>query len=308
MKRIVLLLVFLCPTLCVAEDDLRVMFWNLENFFDYRDERAAAGEGKDDRVMSRKAFYSKCNQIAKTVLWAGGEYGMPDIIGVAEVENAFVMRQVLSSTLLRKCGYRYLHYESADRRGIDVGLYYGSRCKIASKGKTPVVTSEGDTLATRDMLWAVTTDGTAFVVCHHPSKFSGAKASAPKREAAVESLCRIADSLSSAGHRIIVMGDFNDTPTSPVFGPLETRLTNMSEPHLRKKDGTIRYNGKWELIDMFWVSGGFEDKAAMEILRPPFLMERDPRHGGVRPRRAYSGPRFTGGVSDHLPVYLVVKK
>ena len=68
----------------------------------------------------------------------------------------------------------------------------------------------------------------------------------------------------------------------------------------------IKYDGKWDLIDHFYVSPGLAAHARMRILRIPFLLARDTAHSGEKPLRTYSGPRHIGGVSDHLPVLLDV--
>ncbi|MBQ2550612.1 MAG: hypothetical protein II560_05325, partial [Bacteroidales bacterium] len=78
------------------------------------------------------------------------------------------------------------------------------------------------------------------------------------------------------------------------------RLVNMASDI--RTEGTIRYEGKWELIDMFFVSPSLAPRAEMKIRRLPFLMTRDRSHGGEKPLRTYVGPRYTGGVSDHCPI------
>ena len=105
-----------------ADDGNVIMFWNLENFFDYSD----GGTGESDseftpggkRHWTSGRFYDKCRLIAKAIFWTGDRYGrIPDVIGVAEVENRSVLSRLLSSTGLRKYGYRVVHHDSGDRRG-----------------------------------------------------------------------------------------------------------------------------------------------------------------------------------------------
>ena len=110
-------------------EPLLVMFWNLENFFDWKD---GGGSGSDrefssfgERHWTKSRFYTKCNVIAKTFLWMEDEYGrIPDVAGFAEVENRFVLNALLNSTALRKYDYEAVHYDSPDPRGIDVALIY----------------------------------------------------------------------------------------------------------------------------------------------------------------------------------------
>ena len=117
-------------------------------------------------------------------------------------------------------------------------------------------------------------------------------------------LLSLADSLSAAGIPAVAAGDFNDVPSSEPCRMLEPSLVNLAGPLARRGLGTIRFDGRWELIDMFMVSPDLAPDASMEIVRLPFLTVRDGTHSGEKPLRTYSGPRYVGGVSDHRPVLL----
>ncbi len=294
-------------------EELVVMFWNLENFFDWRDE----GRGESDREFSSggsrrwtmKRFYAKCDAVAKGIMWVGDRYGrMPDLIGVAEVENKGVLERMLKSTALRKFGYRIVHHESGDRRGMDVAVMYrkSSMEPVSSSIVTPSV--NGEKLATRDILHVRMRleDGREidFIVNHHPSKFGGSEKSAERRHAAMTALKEMCGSLG--GGHVVAMGDFNDVPDSEPFSVMEGKLVNKGRELHEKGEGTIRYEGGWELIDMFMVSESMEGHTEMEVCRIPFLMVRDRKHPGEKPFRTYSGPRYIGGVSDHCPVILKI--
>ena len=321
-----------------ADDTLRVLFWNLENFFDWIDggrsdadrEFSAAGA----RRWTRRRFMAKAAAVAKTLLWTADRCGsLPEIFAVAEVENAFVLRMLLRETVLRKTDYAYVHFDSPDRRGIDVALLY-RRSRLRLLEARPVrinAVCDEDTLRTRDILLAQLQDAAGrkwtVLVNHHPSKLGGA-AAVWKREAAVRRLLDTADSLRRSGEeRIIACGDFNDTPDSPVLRPLTDPagsagvssapdakvaenavsgavFVNLAEPLERRGFGTIRYEGRWELIDLFFVPPPLAPRCAMEILSPPFLTVHDNVHSGDRPFRTWLGPRYIGGVSDHRPVLL----
>ena len=92
----------------------------------------------------------------------------------------------------------------------------------------------------------------------------------------------------------------------PVFGLLEPVLLPMHMDLFPRGLGTIKYDGKWDLIDHIYVSPALTPLSRMRILRIPFLLTRDTVHSGEKPLRTYTGPRHTGGVSDHLPVLLEV--
>jgi hypothetical protein len=100
------------------------------------------------------------------------------------------------------------------------------------------------------------------------------------------------------------MGDFNDTPDGEQFEVLNGVLVNKSDSLFRAGRGTIRYQGKWDLIDMFLVSPWMADNSCMDIVEIPFLMTYERKYPGMKPLRTYSGPRYLGGVSDHCPIVL----
>lgn len=307
---------FLCLFLLFSpQDSLRVMFWNLENFFDYKDDSLSTSDrefsARGDRRWTKKRFQTKCNSIAKGILWAGSqEGGLPDAIGLAEVENAFALRQLLQTTALRKLDYSIVHFDSPDPRGIDVALLYRrSRLTLVDAKPCHLFGPDSALMTTRDILLTrfQRADGgeVALLVNHHPSKYGGLLESEPRRQVAVERLRFLADSLQALGvQEIVAMGDFNDTPANPVYKILEPTLYNLAAPLHQKGLGTIKYDGGWELIDLFFVSERLKE-SAMKILQIPFLMTKDSGHAGTKPLRTYSGPRYQGGVSDHCPIWLV---
>lgn len=328
-------------------DSLTVLFWNLENFFDWKD----GGASESDREFSSggekhwtyKRFRAKCERIAKAVLMIAERSGSPpDVIAVAEVENALVLRRLLSETLLRKLDYGIVHFDSPDPRGIDVALLF-RRCRVDTVRCFPVRIPG---VVTRDMLavqlrlkaggaagrsgaGGMALDGAgdmvlggpaesdigdipgcdslAIIVCHHPSKYSGA-ASEPRRRAAVARLCEVSDSLAARGWGAqMAIGDFNDMPDSPTYLPLgEPRFVNLSAGPAAKGEGSIRFNGRWQLIDQCFLSPPLAAGARFTVCHVPFLTARDSAHGGEKPLRTYVGPRYTAGVSDHRPILVTV--
>lgn len=300
---------------------LGIMFWNLENYFDYFDNGYSASDREFSSMgakhWTKARFNAKTGMIAKTILYAGA----PQIIGVCEVENSLVLRRLCSCETLYKTDYRFVHHDSRDHRGIDVALLYNSSClKVIRQRRIPIVTPMGDTLATRDILYVCLEESEDLhwhiLVNHHPSKV-GSGAKSVTRSIAMQTLAGVVDSLHQAGItcNIVAMGDFNDTPDADAFSLVEDALVNLGrrlsggqddkfKSNAANSAGSIRYNGRWELIDNFLVSPDVAAKKKMTVIRPPFLLERDRKHPGEKPFRTYSGPRYLGGVSDHLPVIL----
>ena len=285
------------------------MFWNVENLFDWHDGGASESDAEfsagGPRHWTARRFFAKCNAIAKTVFYlAGLEGALPDVIGLAEVENRFVLRKLLTETLLRKADYAIVHYDSPDPRGIDVALLY--RASRLDTLRTIPVRVPG--VETREMLVAQlktrSGDSLAVIVCHHPSKYGGTAAD-PKRAAAVGRLAALSDSLRACGWaRQVAIGDFNDTPDAPLYRSLSQHYVNLAQPLAERGEGSIRFQGCWELIDQCFVSPELAPDAEYRICHIPFLTAHDSAYAGEKPLRTYSGPRYLGGVSDHCPVLL----
>ena len=280
------LLLFLFLGFPVADDrepGLLLMFWNVENLFE-----------------ARPHFGDKCNGIAKTIMLAGDEFdGVPDVIGLAEVENRQVVQKLLSRTALRKLDYSIVHYDSPDHRGIDCALLYRrSRFRLLLSKPCHLTDTSGRLLPTRDILLVVLepkvylpASPVAILVNHHPSKVG--KGSDGRRELAMGRLLALRDSLMAEGiSRIVAVGDFNEE-VAPAQGVV---------PAYPKGAGTIKFQGKWEKIDGCPVLEGLA--AREHIFAPPHLSTRDTRFSGTKPLRTFSGPRYLGGLSDHYPIIL----
>ena len=300
-------------------EDLLVVFWNVENLFDCEGENG--GEEwtpSGGKHWTPGRLRTKCNAIGKTLLWIGEQEGrLPDIVGLAEVENEAVLRRLVYSAPLRKAGYRYVHFDSPDPRGIDVALLY--RSDMLGRPKARPLPVPG--VRTRDMLqcrfalvapkpgspadpcFAVghPADSLTVIVVHHPSKLGGSARSQSRREAAMSAL-RAACPCSLT----VVTGDFNDTPDGEAFRMLDSCLICLSRPLHQRGEGSLKYDGKWDLIDQFWVSPDLAGETA--VIYAPFLLTRDSAHAGEKPLRTYSGPRYLGGVSDHLPIVLRLRR
>lgn len=283
-----------------------VVFWNVENFFDYFNSRQNTSDIEFSPLgakhWTKKRFLAKANAVSKTLFYTADAKGtLPDIVAFAEIENGFVLKRLLSETALRKTEYRIVHYDSKDHRGIDVGLLYNaSSLKLVASTPLKIPVD-----STRDILLAqfitLNQDSLAVLVNHFPSKY-GASEKDDSRTAAAERLLEICDSLENTGWKdILALGDFNEQPDEEASMQLSSKFTNLALA-IKPGNGTIKFNGRWELIDQAFVSNSLADNSSFEILYPPFLLEKDNTHSGLKPRRTYIGPRYNAGISDHLPV------
>lgn len=317
----------------VADDRLQVMFWNVENFFDTEDDPERQDNDflpSAERRWTPSRFSRKALSLAR-VIAAAAEKGLPDLIGIAEVENDSVMVRWTQHSPFARLGYRYVMTESPDVRGLDVALLYQpGRFRLLGDCSIRVAVPAG-CRPTRDLLhvWGISLDGDTLdvLVCHLPSRLGGTKASAPARQAAHHTIRRWADSLAAVRRepRLLVMGDMNDTPhTSSLVRELQLQmppedggtgdsaaLYNLMlslDRRLRRGGnvtGTYKYRGEWEILDQFWCNGILLPQISdVRIFSRSWMLTEDAGQLGTRPMRTYRGFSYEGGYSDHLPVVL----
>ncbi len=308
---------------------VRLMFYNVENLFDtFNDTLTQDDEflpGGLRRWNSRR-YYAKISSVFKTIT-AAGEWSPPAIIGLCEIENRKVLEDLIYGTNLSKYDFGILHRDSPDPRGIDVCLLYRKVVVAIIKYQylIPVI-SDADKFTSRSVLYAkclIMGDTLHLFVNHWPSRRGGVLAGESQRLLIAEMIKSMADSIASLSEdkaRIIMMGDFNSTPDDNIITILSGRygsglaMVNLAADK-PPQTGSYRYLGTWELIDQVIVSDGFlnctrglfTDRGSFSIFRPQFLLIKDPVYPGFSPFSTYTGYRYRGGYSDHLPVLLDLK-
>ena len=167
MKRIVFLMVsFILMTPYINAQEKKkfavrtVGFYNVENLFDtindphkFDDDRTPEGA---DRWTS-KVYNDHVHKIAKVISEIGSDVTKhaPDIVGLAEIENEAVVRDLINTEYLKRYNYGIVHYESPDARGVDVALIYKkSVFKPTASFPHPLYLTkdDGKPLYTRDQL------------------------------------------------------------------------------------------------------------------------------------------------------------
>lgn len=321
----------------VAQDstergDYRIMFYNVENLFDAQNDSLTVD---DDFTPEGRMHWSfgkykkKINRIAQVIMAVGG-WEVPELVGLCEVENRYVLEGLTRYSPLSRFHYEIAHFESPDRRGIDVALLYQKKkfTPLHTEALRVWLDDTGES-TTRDILYVkgtTTTDDTLHVFVNHwPSKYGGALETIPKRKIAAKTLRVKTDSLLQADPqaKIIIMGDLNtDAERIPVRKTLgakiswedfeEIGLYNLSARWDNVSGyGSHKFHGVWSSIDHLIVSTGmlkgkgilFTSEKDAHIYRAQFLMEDD-TEGGSKPFRTNIGMKYNDGFSDHLPVYL----
>jgi hypothetical protein len=314
---------------------VRLVFYNLENLYDTYDDTTRLDDEFTSKGIKRwtfSRFLVKLDHLAKIFIAIGG-WEPPAMIGICEVENRYVLNKMIYETPLKKYKYRFIHYESADARGIDVAfLYRPELFKVVFSRNISIHFPSDSLMRTRDILYikgvVFNTDTVHIFVNHWPSRIGGFTKSVPKRRLVAQTLRSALDSLQQnrVNPNIIIMGDFNDEPDQPAICEVlkaeaysaqiqPASIVNLMLPLMNNvNEGTHKFQGKWAILDQFMVSGNILMKGndlqtssgSVHIFHASFMMEEDERFLGGKPFRTYSGPRYMGGFSDHLPVYLDV--
>jgi len=333
------LLIILCLFLTVTvkgqgTDFFRIAFYNVENFFDtdydssrVYNEFTPDGEQHWDFYRYRK----KRTNLFKTLLAAG--QGKPlSLVGFCEVENDKVIRDLILSTPLKTYDYQYVNYPSPDRRGIDVGLIYlRSEMRLISSKPIALRDPGNDEFRSRDILYAsflIGTDTLHVFVNHWPSRWGGELPTRRLRMLAAQTLRQQVDSLmrNQSDPKIIIMGDFNDTPFDESLSiglravaeadvSDSSQLVNLfTDTELLGFEGTLKHQYDWQIFDMIIISQSLKGRSGLSVIEgsqrifaPDFLFTDDERYMGKKLFRTYLGPRYEGGFSDHLPVYVDIQ-
>lgn len=335
-RELLILVLLFCPLFAAGQSaDMAFIAYNVENLFD----PSVSAENPDtaftpygENRWTYRRLDRKLMLIARALIATARSYELA-LVGLCEVENSLVLHRLLTRTPLSALPLAYVHRDSPDSRGIDVALLYNyDLLRLLHRRWVALPMRFAGQRPSREMLVAsfeVPSGDTLHVVhCHWPSKFSGVEATAPLRDLASELLVGIIDSINSCHSEsyIVVMGDMNCTTRESYFARFSSQCVTTARAEGKllcltgQGDGlpsdlaSHKYQGVWESIDHLFVSPAllrrrglrmFQLPASLEV--PAFLLEEDQRYVGVRPWRTYLGPRYLGGVSDHLPLLLVLR-
>jgi predicted extracellular nuclease len=315
-----------------------ISFYNLENFYDTIDNPLVSDEEftpQGPKHYDGKIYWDKIQHLATVISQIGIEMNAdgPAILGVAEIENDTVLKDLVNHSLIKKRGYKFVHYDSKDARGVDVGLLYNPKYFTVEQSDKLFVQLPGgskDSYFTRDILWVKgKLDGETIhvYVNHWPSRVGGEERSAPAREAAALVCKNHIDSIAKKdGHqKLVIMGDLNDDPVSPSVAQVlkskgkekDVKPGGIFNPWVdlyKKGIGTLAYQDAWGLFDQILVSYPFLNKDQQgffyyqqHIFNKQYMVENIGKYKGY-PMRTWDGNTYRGGYSDHFPTYIFVLK
>jgi hypothetical protein len=316
-------------------------WWNLENLFDEenappsrRPEKVARVIKNDIKGWTPELRDRKISQLASAIVQMNGGKG-PDLLGVCEVENRFVLDLLVKAIkdLLPSRSYGIVHADTDDARGIDVAFLYDPGVLNVPPDATFFHVVMRRT-ATREIVQVnfQTTKGRTWALFgnHWPSRSGGQYESQGFREIAGETLAYFHERVLEV-HGVdtpaLAMGDFNDEPfdTSLVTHALSTRqrqkvmegdvprLWNLMWPVLGQPEGTFYFDNQPNQLDQFLANKN------MAGADSPIRVEPDSveiiRFAGMFSTGKYRRPIPFGGMgkpvnqdgfSDHFPIGLRV--
>ena len=317
-----------------------IAFYNLENLFDtindlsINDEASPMMELKFNRS---KVYWDKIDKLASTIAQIGLEEAKtsPAVIGVSEVENRSVLEDLIKSKHLIQKKYGIVHYDSPDKRGIDVALLYQKKYfkPLHHEVFNPNIYKNNRKVFTRDQLLVsgyLDDELIHIIVNHWPSRSGGEAKSRPLREKAAFQNIKIIEKIRTKEEnaKIITMGDFNDDPNNTSFKKIlktkrkkkNVRVNDIYNPYEnlhRKGFNTLAYRDNLNLFDMILISlplldTGKKDFSTFKmykamIFNKHFLSDKKGKFKGY-PFRSFSNGGYTGGYSDHYPVYMYLIK
>ncbi|MBR3950498.1 MAG: endonuclease/exonuclease/phosphatase family protein [Bacteroidaceae bacterium] len=343
MKRTTILLIvsILFSTLTFAQQNkvavYSVAFYNLENLFDTINNPDTNDEeflpDGNYRWGSLK-YTNKLKNLAYAISKLATDKFCPNgpaLIGVSEIENRQVLEDLIKTDDLALRNYDIVHFDSPDRRGVDVGMIYDrDQFEVDTAISVRLHIECSPNTLTRDQLLVsgrMAGERIHVIVNHWPSRLGGEEQSRCRREAAAALSRHLADSVLAADpdSKVIIMGDLNDDPDNKSCASVLGAVMNPEEVadggyfntmwRLHEKGfGTLGYQGKWNLFDQIIVSANLvgNDRSTLkffksEIFNKDFLKQSSGKYKGY-PKRTHASGRYLNGYSDHFPVIIYLAK
>jgi|TARA_R110000737_G_scaffold182215_1_gene205570 predicted extracellular nuclease len=315
MKYSILLLSFLLFGVAFTQKQATVLFYNVENLFDTKDDKDVLDEEylpQAAKVWNIDRYNTKVSRIAKVM----NEFDNIAFMGMCEIENKGVVKDVVKAQDKK---LKIVHFDSQDARGIDVALLYDKKTFCLKKkgflGFTLTVNDE--TKATRDILWAKFKQGKSYVyvmVNHWPSRSGGELESEPNRLLAATTAKSFIDEIlaEDPNAKIIFMGDLNDYPTNNSVKLIDEKLDPMISKSSGSLGGSYSYRGEYDVLDHIMISPGMNTTSGLRAVANSgkineFSYLLTTYKENIVPFRTYARDEYLDGYSDHLPVSFTIE-
>ena len=312
-------------------DNFTFVFYNTENLFDTIDCKITKDEDftpKGDKSWNTKRYNKKISDIA-WVISAINKNELPEIVGLCEVEEKSVLKDLVNTKLLKKANYKIVFEEDNNTRGIDVALLYNAnKFKEISHKLLKVKNKDKFERGILYVKGIISDDTFHIFVNHWKSRRGGADKTESRRIRSAKVLRNKVDEilLSNSKANIVIMGDFNDTPTNKSLNKTlnatnnfhnlkPTELYNLMYNKAVNEKGTNSYKYKWYMLDNLIVSrnlirgNGYKITSdGGQIFYDTNILYNNVKANMFTPSKTYGGNNYYGGFSDHLPIYFTIQK
>jgi predicted extracellular nuclease len=328
---VISMFLFNLKTEATVEDDpkaITIAFYNVENLFDTINDP----QSNDEKFLPQSKshwnttrFLKKIKNLSQVINVLGDSNG-PEILGLSEIENRYVLDDLLKSGNLKNKKYKIIQFDSKDKRGIDVALLFKS--EVFNPINTKIFSIQNPSsknFKTRDLLLVsgiIKEDTIHVLVNHWPSRVSGEENSESNRLLVASKVRMLLDSIQtvSVNAKIIVMGDFNDEPSNISISEILKAKRQMVECNnhelynpfysiMKEGRGSYKYEGDWDMLDQIMMSKSMSNHKGISykensanVFDPIWLYYKESKQHG--PYRTFLGNKYYGGYSDHFPVYI----
>ena len=328
MMKILITLVLICQIVPLSaqkenRDELILAYFNLDNLFDTNDDQTVMDNdytATGRKNWTRERYEKKIENIAEILAAEIGD-DLPGIIVLSEVENRDILNDIGSHRKIRRSRYDIFFNEGSP------GLALLSKDGVISDIEVRTITNsllppDSPIISSVIYIKCSLNDGQKYhlFINSWPGREGGIGSSEPERMGLAASVRKEIDRILNFERdaRIIVLGTFNDEPTGRSL-MMMLNATNKKknlgdrdlynpfyDMHNEDDKGTVMVNGIWQMFDFIIVSPAllidqegyslsYQDAHVADIKAPVF-------------GPTYRGNEYLGGVSDHLPVYIILKR
>ncbi|GHA61521.1 endonuclease/exonuclease/phosphatase family protein [Pontibacter akesuensis] len=312
-----------------------IAFYNTENLFDTKNDPKTKDEAylpDGARQWTQERYQAKLKKLATTIESIAGDEG-PAIVGLGEVENEQVVRDLISTSPLKKYNYGIIHHDMPDEEGLDVALIYRPKAFKPTATESLKVDYKDRNFRSREILQVkgqLRGELVTIYVNHWPtpSRTRRGKEDDKYQRLAAATLRREIKKQQDIdpNAKIIVMGDFAAEPKSEVMQKV-LKATGRPNPAYNEELfnthymsfvnglGSYHSRGDFQMYDQIMVSksllneqGGLQFVRGSAGIHDPVPTKYTLGKFRETPRSTYNGNLYLGGTSSHFPVYIQVRK
>ncbi|WKN29738.1 hypothetical protein PZB74_12255 [Porifericola rhodea] len=315
---------------------LRICFYNVEQLYDIHDDPAIEEDAdylpSGKKQWTDERYQAKLDKIVQVI----AALNMPEVIGLAEIENGQVLRDIVKHEKLSDYSYEIIHFDTPPPNSLDVALLYRSVFFTPYLAKAVNVPADSNGHRPPDILQVsgilgersnMESNTIHLLITDWPDRQGGMSKSEEERLSAAHTLRQLVNDIlaNDEDANIVVMGTFNDEPDNKSFvfrlgAHGETQQLNTGDLYnpMYKLDqadkGSYYSRSSWKMLDQILISQSLLDdrkgsadfvyrQGSAQVFDTEWLLQTK-GNTQQQPYPTYEGFEYKGGYSDHLPVYI----